>query len=93
MTISDMNIGHEVVDVAEEDPVNTVKREWGRMIREQRCALGKSQAWLADQIGVDQSAVSYWEHGRRAPSVEKQLAIAKALGVAPRVLFQFPVAS
>jgi transcriptional regulator with XRE-family HTH domain len=68
----------------------SVKETWGRNVREQRIALGMSQQRLADKVGVDQSLVSYWEHGHKAPSVERQLAIARALGVAPRVLFQFP---
>ena len=48
----------------------------------------KQRAHLIDR--VDQSVVSYWEHGHKAPTVERQLAIAKALGISVRVLFQFP---
>lgn len=70
--------------------MSAVKQQWGRSIKEQRIALGKSQVWLAEQVGVDQSSVSFWEHGLRAPSVEKQLLISKALHVHPHVLFQFP---
>lgn len=72
------------------DPVASVKQAWGKAIKEQRLVLAMSQARLAKRVGVDQSLISYWEHGTKAPTVEKQLAVAKALGVAPRVLFQYP---
>lgn len=71
----------------------SVKKRWGSAIREQRRALGWTQQKLAAKVGVDQSLISYWEHGYKAPTIEKQLAVAQALGVAPRVLFQFPDAA
>ena len=67
-----------------------IKRTWGNNIRAQRLERGISQQRLAEVVGVDQSVVSYWEHGHKAPTVERQLAIAKALGISVRVLFQFP---
>lgn len=73
-----------------ETDVVSVKQRWGSAIKEQRLARGITQRGLADAVGVDQSLVSYWEHGRKAPTIERQLDIARALGVAPRVLFQFP---
>lgn len=86
-------MSHEADSDQEVDGVSAVKREWGRAIREQRKLMGYSQQWLATKVGVDQSAVSYWEQGLRAPTIEKQLLIAQALRVSPRVLFQFPAAA
>ena len=68
----------------------SVRRQWGQAIREVRKSQKRSQAWLAQQVGVDQSAVSLWETGVRAPSLEIQLEIARALGIPARVLFQYP---
>jgi transcriptional regulator with XRE-family HTH domain len=68
----------------------SVKKTWGQAIKEQRLVKGLSQQRLASAIGVDQSLVSYWEHGAVAPTVERQLAIARALGIAPRALPMAP---
>lgn len=70
-----------------------VKQKWGQAIRDQRQAKGMSQSKLAQLVGVDQTAVSWWETGNAAPGIEKQLAIARALGIAPRLLFSFPEAA
>lgn len=74
----------------ETDVASNIKRLWGAAIKDQRLALGWSQKRLAETVKVDQSLVSQWEHGIVAPTVERQLSIARALGVAPRVLFQYP---
>lgn len=85
MTTSDMNISHE--KSAEE---LGVKRLWGQAIRRQRRFIEMTQAELAKAVGVDQSAVSGWESGRIAPTVDRQLAIAIALRIDARVLFAYP---
>jgi transcriptional regulator with XRE-family HTH domain len=72
------------------DPVADLKQQWGAAIRAQRELLGMTQRQLADAIKVDQSAVSLWEKGAKAPTVEHQLAVARALKVAPRILFAYP---
>jgi transcriptional regulator with XRE-family HTH domain len=83
-----MNISHDNEEV---DP-EMVKKAWGQAIRDQRTVLGLSQAQLAKVLGVDQSAVSWWESGAKAPGVERQVAIAAALKIHPRILFAYPVA-
>ena len=37
-------------------------------IREIRTTLGLSQEEFAERVGVNQTAVSHWEHHRRRPS-------------------------
>lgn len=64
-----------------------VRQQWGRQIKLQRTAQGMSQVKLAALVGVDQSAVSFWEKGLRAPSLDHQIAIGRALRVHPQVLF------
>lgn len=83
MTASDMNISHE-------ESVESVKQKWGSAIRRQRLFLGMTQQQLALATDVDQSAVSGWESGRMAPTVDRQLAIANALRIDARVLFAYP---
>lgn len=46
-----------------------------------------SQAELARAVDVSQAAVTQWERGLTAPSVDNQLAIAKALDAEPQTLF------
>lgn len=70
-----------------------MKRKWGANMRLQRKLVGMSQEALADAVGVKQSAVSRWESGETAPSVENQLAIARALRIDARVLFAYPDAA
>lgn len=67
-----------------------MKQQWGEAIRNQRETLGMTQKQLAEKVGCDQSAVAQWEKGATAPTVERQLAIAQALSVDARVLFQYP---
>lgn len=63
---------------------------WGNSIRLQRKAMQLSQQELADRVGVTQGAVAQWEKGLFAPSPDHQLAIANSLGVAARLLFEYP---
>lgn len=70
-----------------------MKRKWGANMRLQRKLIGMSQEALAAAVGVKQSAVSRWESGDTAPSVENQLAIARALRVDARLLFAYPDAA
>lgn len=70
-----------------------MKRLWGSNIRTQRLTCGLSQKQLADAVGVEQSTVSKWESGRKAPTVEHQLAIAHALRVNGHLLFVYPEAA
>lgn len=70
-----------------------MRQRWGRSIRRQRKFLGMTQLELARAVNMTQHAVSQWEAGRRAPDVETQLAIARALKIDARVLFAYPDAA
>jgi transcriptional regulator with XRE-family HTH domain len=49
-------------------------------IAEQRERAGKTQAQLAEAMGVTPAAVAHWERGRRVPSIAVLQRIADALG-------------
>jgi len=55
----------------------------GRLIREARERRAWSQGDLAARLGRTQTAVSYWESGRRVLGVDDLVVLASALGVAP----------
>jgi putative transcriptional regulator len=50
-----------------------------------RVQAGLSQQALADLLGVTQTAISYWESGRRLPDVSAAHRWAEALGVGLRI--------
>lgn len=52
----------------------------GARIRDAREARGWTQQHLADELGCTQTAVSYWEGGRRSMSAEDLVRVAEALG-------------
>lgn len=70
--------------------------EWGERIRAFRIGRGTfakpdmSQQDLADLVGVRSTTVSRWEQGQMVPTLDHQLALAKAFGVPPAVLFTLP---
>lgn len=70
-----------------------MKRKWGQAMQRQRLFIKMSQEELAATVGVKQSTVSRWESGDAAPTIENQLAIARALHIDARVLFAFPDAA
>lgn len=70
-----------------------MRRAWGLNIQRQRKVAGMSQEALAAALGVDQSAVSRWENGVTAPTIENQLAIARVLRSDARILFAYPNAA
>lgn len=51
----------------------------GARIRQRRDALGKSQLWLSEQLGVQRSAVTQWESGASRPDTGRLTALARAL--------------
>jgi transcriptional regulator with XRE-family HTH domain len=53
----------------------------GANIRAARTAAGMTQEALAEVLGCTQTAVSYWEAGKRDPGVQDLLRIAEALSV------------
>ncbi len=61
--------------------VQNFDREQGARIRDGRVAAGLSIPDLADAVGTSAGAVSHWETGRHTPRRDRQLAIARTLGV------------
>lgn len=59
-------------------------------IRERRRALGLTQEDLAGRLGVDRSAVAYWETGARTPTTDKLPALAAAMECGIDALFRPP---
>ena len=58
-----------------------MKLEQGRRIRFLRVAAGLSIRDLARAVGTTPGAVSHWETGRFVPRRDRQIAIARAIGV------------
>jgi transcriptional regulator with XRE-family HTH domain len=56
--------------------------EVGQRIRAKREALGWTQGELATRLQRTQTAVSYWESGRRSLSLDDLVEVARVLGVA-----------
>lgn len=48
-----------------------------------RLEAGKTQEWLADKLGVSQTAIALWERGTRLPPISTIENIAKILNVSP----------
>ena len=56
---------------------------FGKVVREQRTALGWTQERLAEEAGVAAIHVGFVERGENVPKLTMILRIAKALGVRP----------
>ncbi|MCA1572380.1 MAG: helix-turn-helix domain-containing protein [Chloroflexi bacterium] len=63
---------------------------WGSRIRVARMAAGLSQREVAVALEVDQAIVSRWERGQNVPRVDRQLLLARLLGVNVNDLFSHP---
>lgn len=72
---------------AEPDPAKRIRQRQGEKIRKTRQLRQMSPSELAEQVGVDVSAISHWETGRFAPRQHHQIAIAKALDVPHSMIF------
>lgn len=60
---------------------STGKTEFHRRLRETRLEKGLNQAELAQKTGLQPSAISHFESGRRAPSFDNLRVLADVLGV------------
>jgi transcriptional regulator with XRE-family HTH domain len=63
-----------------------VDRELGARIRQRREALGLSQTWLGEQIGLSFQQVQKYERGRNRVSASTLVAIAGALSTSSAAL-------
>jgi transcriptional regulator with XRE-family HTH domain len=64
--------------------------EWGETVRELRLQQVRTQGWLAEQIGISQSALCRIEMGIQSPTDEVRMKIAEALGKSVTELFPYP---
>ncbi|GAB3263863.1 helix-turn-helix domain-containing protein [Nocardioides dilutus] len=77
----------ELIPFPTPDPERTPEPEplWreavGRELREERCAVGRTLADVAEQAGVSTQYLSEIERGRKEPSSEVLQAVAGALGL------------
>ena len=62
---------------------------FGRRLKVLRKANKLNQAELAEKVGIETKYLSNIETGRRSPSFEKVVALAKALEVSMSALFSF----
>jgi transcriptional regulator with XRE-family HTH domain len=69
-----------------EPRVSEVLEALGARMREARAQAGLTQEDLAGRLGFTQTAVSYWEAGKRDPGVADLLRVAEALAVPPASL-------
>lgn len=67
-----------------------IARNFGKNLRLAREASGYTQAELAREIHMSsESMISYYEHGRKLPSLDALIALAEALEVTPDVLLGY----
>lgn len=62
------------------------KKTPAELMREAREDAKRTQAELADEIGVSQVAVAKWESGANSVDVRRVRAVAKAYGLKPEQL-------
>ena len=55
--------------------------KFSEILKELRLDRGLTQAMLALETGLSQSAIAYWETGQRGPSVLAVLTLARYFGV------------
>lgn len=63
-------------------------RTFGHTLRETRRQTGVSQDDLARLSGVDRSAISNYERGRREPNLRTIVKLARAMNVSPSSLLR-----
>ena len=69
--------------------MKTIRKKFGKRVRELRRAKSLSQEELAFRAGVHRTYLGGIERGERNPALENIEAIAKALGISLSDLFQF----
>lgn len=61
----------------------------GTRIKELRIDAGLSQRELGEKLGFCNQSVSFWESGRREPSLDIVLQLAEFFGTSPNYLLGF----
>ena len=69
--------------------MSNIKVLFGRKVKELRKRLNRTQAWLAEQVNVDDKHISCIESGKSFPSADLIERLAKAFNVEPKDLFEF----
>lgn len=67
---------------------NPVDHHIGLRIRQRRLALGKSQGWLGDQLGLTFQQVQKYERGTNRVGGSRMMQIASALQTVPSFFFE-----
>jgi predicted transcriptional regulator len=70
------------------DASSSRARTFGETLRRTRRGQKVSQDDLAQRSGVDRSAISNYERGRREPNLRTIVKLARALGVHPMTLLR-----
>lgn len=73
-----------MADTLTEDDIDALI---GVRIRGELDMQDRTQAWLADKVGVTRTAVSYWLSGRSSMTAAKLLRVASILGIGVDRLF------
>ena len=68
---------------------SSIQEQFGNRVRHLRDKVGWSQERLADECGLHRTYIGGIERGERNPSLKNIHAIAKALGVSLKDLFDF----
>ena len=67
-------------------PFDTANMALGERIITLRCCLGLSREELAESLGVDESTLRDWEHGKRRPLKKNMERLDKVFGSLPSPL-------
>ena len=62
----------------------------GEALKQARQALGMTQEQAAEQVGVTQPAVSYWENGKRTPDADDLRVLSQTYDTDPGSFFAKP---
>jgi DNA-binding XRE family transcriptional regulator len=65
-----------------------LQRHWGESVRQRRG--DRTQSWLAQEVGCDQTTISRIERGIYKLGPELMISLAAVLGCELEVLFPFP---
>ena len=59
-----------------------------KLLSTKRAAAGISQAELGHRLGVNQSAVSQWERGKKKPTMRNFMRACKLLRIDPKEIWE-----